>query len=189
MNVADFTTNPVWDEWTMDVEASVGSSIAQDRLQARGYRLVEPVKESDDGVFTMLARSDGGGPASDAKRTNGKMMLAAAVGITLVLLVMMAENIGGERTVVPPLLLAAVILGGMGMNRLREPAKRRRGKLMEVTISPTPDGGCRVLAKGALIPDAAEEPAPPAERAASERGLLEDLRVADGKGKSREKRE
>lgn len=188
MKVADFTTNPVWDEWTMDVEASVGSSIAQDRLQARGYRLVEPVKESDDGVFTMLARSDGRDVDSGMKRMNGKLMLAAAVGITLVLLVMMAEGIGGERTVVPPLLLAAVILGGMGLNRLREPVRRRRGKLMEVTISPTPDGGCRVLAKGALIPDAEAEPSPPAERASSERTLLEDLRVADGKGKSGEKR-
>ena len=101
---------------------------------------------------------------------------------------MMAENIGGERTVVPPMLLAAVILGGLGLNRLREPERRRRSKLMEVTISPTPDGGCRVLAKGALIPDAADEPPPPTERAASERTLLEDLRVADGKGKPGEKR-
>ncbi len=183
MKVADFTTNPVWDEWTMDVEASVGSSIAQDRLTARGYRLVEPVKESDDGVYTMLARLDD--IADGAKRTNGKLMLAAAVGITLVLLVMMAESIGGERTVVPPLLLAAVVLGGMGLSRLREPARRRR-KLMEVTISPMPDGGCRVLAKGALIPDTAAEPSTPAEQAASEQTLLEDLRVADGKGKSGE---
>lgn len=187
MKAADFTTNPVWDEWTMDVEAKVGCGFAQDSLKARGYRLVEPVKEAD-GVYTMLASLDQ--TIDAAKRTNGKLMLAAAVGITFVLLVMMAEGFGGERTVVPMLLLAAVVLGGMGMNRLREPARRRR-KLMEVTISPMPDGGCRVLAKGALLPDAAPSPAPSssADQEKPDGGaLLEDLRASERKDKSGEKR-
>lgn len=189
MKAADFTTNPVWDEWTMDVEAKVGCGFAQDSLKARGYRLVEPVKETD-GIYTMLASLDQ--TIDAAKRTNGKLMLAAAFGITFVLLVMMAEGIGGERTVVPLLLLAAVVLGGMGMNRLREPARRRR-KLMEVTISPMPDGGCRVLAKGALLPDAAPSPGPSAAPSADQEtpdggALLEDLRASESKNKRGEKR-
>ncbi len=185
MKAADFTTNPVWDEWTMDVEAKVGCGFAQDSLKSRGYRLLEPVKETD-GVYTMLASLDQ--TIDAAKRTNGKLMLAAAVGVTFVLLMMMAQGFGGERTVVPILLLATVILGGMGMNRLREPARRRR-KLMEVTISPMPDGGCRVLAKGALIPDAASAPAPSAPQEKPDGGaLLEDLRASESKDKRGEKR-
>jgi len=185
VKAADFTTNPVWDEWTMDVEAKVGCGFAQDSLKSRGYRLLEPVKEID-GVYTMLASLDQ--TIDAAKRTNGKLMLAAAVGVTFVLLMMMAQGFGGERTVVPILLLATVILGGMGMNRLREPARRRR-KLMEVTISPMPDGGCRVLAKGALIPDAASAPAPSAPQEKPDGGaLLEDLRASESKDKRGEKR-
>ena len=53
-------------------------------------------------------------------------MLAGGVVLTIVLLVMLAEDIGAERSIVSLPLLIAVLLGGMGLNRLRDPALRIR---------------------------------------------------------------
>ena len=149
MKGVDFTSRPVWSEWTMDVPAEEGSRMAKERFIARGYKMVDPVQENEDGSFTLTATWES--PVEAKARRSGKMLLVAAAAITLVVLVVMARGIGDERLAGVPL-LAAVILGGMGMNRLREPARKER-RLMQLTVSPMVNGGCRVLAKGALLPE------------------------------------
>ena len=181
MTSPDFTSRPVWDEFTMDVPAAEGFKTAGDRLQRLGYRLVGPGGEREDGTYRVTGSLDWS-PAA-RRRRNGKIMLAAAVGLTLVLLVMMARDIGDDRAVVSVPLLAAVLLGGLGMNRLREPL-RPEHKVMEVTVIPTQDGHCRVLIKGTFVSgpvSITEEPLTAAETAAAEQGLLEDVRVVEGR--------
>ena len=181
MTVPDFTSRPVWDEWTMDVPAAEGFETARDRLQKLGYRLVGPGEEREDGSYRVMGSLDRS-PAI-RRRREGKLMLGAAVALTLVLLVMMARDIGGDRAVVSVPLLAAVLLGGLGMNRLREPL-RPEHKVMEVTVIPTQQGHCRVLIKGTLVSgpvSMTEEPLTAAETAAAEQALLEDVRVVEGR--------
>ena len=186
MTVPDFTSRPVWDEWTMDVPAAEGFETAKDRLQKLGYRLAGPGGEREDGSYRVMGSLDRS-PAT-RRRNNGKLMLAAAVGLTLVLLVMMAGDTGGNREIVSVLLLAAVLLGGLGMNRLREPL-RPEHKVMEVTVIPAQEGHCRVLIKGTFVSgpvSITEEPPTAAETAAAEQGLLDDVRVVEGRGNSPE---
>lgn len=186
MTVPDFTSRPVWDEMTMDVPAGEAFETARERLRTLGYRQLEPVGEREDGSWRVTASLDRS-PAA-LRRRNGKIMLAAAVAMTLVLLVMMARDIGGDRAIVSGPLLVAVLLGGFGMNRLREPL-RPEHKVMEITVIPMQEGHCRVLIRGTLVSGpvaATEEPPTKAEAAAAEQALLEDMRVVEGRRGSRE---
>lgn len=185
MTSPDFTSRPVWDEFTMDVPAGEAFEMSRERLRSLGYRLVEAATEREDGSSRVVATLD---RTPAARRRSGKLMLGAAVALTLVLLVMMARDIGGDRAVVSVPLLAAVLLGGLGMNRLRE-SSRPEQKVMEITVLPTQDGHCRVLIKGTLVSGpvaATEEPPTAAETAASEQALLEDMRVVEGRRGSTE---
>ena len=177
---ADFTSRPLWSEWTMDVPAAEGCKQSQDWFVRHGYRLLEPVRENEDGSYRIVASLEESSGAR--RRRHGKLMLAAAVALTLVLLVMMARDIGGDRATVSLPLLAAVLLGGLGMNRLREPV-RSGHKVMEATVSPTPDGGCRMLLKGTMVfgpVSVTEEPPTAGESAAAEQALLKDMRIVEG---------
>ncbi len=188
MTIPDFTSRPVWDEMTMDVPPGEAFETARERLRTLGYRPIEPVAEREDGSLRVIASLDRS-PAA-LRRRNGKIMLAAAVAMTLVLLVMMARDIGGDRAIVSFPLLVAVLLGGLGMNRLREPM-RPEHKVMEITVIPTQEGHCRVLIKGTLVSGPVaptEEPPTKAQAAAAEQGLLEDMRVVEGRRGSREDR-
>ncbi len=180
MTTPDFTSRPVWDEFTMDISAGEAFEMSRERLRTLGYRLIESVTESEDGSSRVVASLDRS-PAA-RRRRSGKLMLGAAVALTLVLLVMMARGIGDDRMVVSVPLLAAVLLGGLGMNRLREPL-RQEHKVMEITVLPAQEGHCRVLIKGTLVSGPVaitEDPPTAAETAASEQGLLEDMRVVQG---------
>lgn len=186
MTTPDFISRPVWDELTMDVPAGEAFEMSRERLRSLGYRLVEAAAEREDGSSRVVATLDRA-PAA-RRRRSGKLMLGAAVALTLVLLVMMARGIGDDRVVVSVPLLAAVLLGGLGMNRLREPSRQEQ-KVMEITVLPTQEGHCRVLIKGTLVSGplaATEEPPTAAETAASEQALLEDMRVVEGRRGSTE---
>ncbi len=180
MTSPDFTSRPVWDEFTMDVPAAEAFETARQRLRSLGYRLVEAAADNEDGNARVVGTLDWS-PAA-RRRRSGKLMLVAAVALTLVLLVMMARDIGGDRAVVSVPLLAAVLLGGLGMNRLREPL-RQEHKVMEVTVIPAQEGHCRVLIKGTFVSGPVaitEEPPTTAETAASEQALLRDMRAVHG---------
>ena len=170
---------PLSSEWTMDVPPREGSDLAQARLSERGYRLTEPVEQDEDGNCRVMMSHERtlGAP----QRKQGKLMLVVAVALTLVLLVMMARDTGGNREIVSGLLLVAVILGGLGMNRLRVPLRRER-RTMEVTVSPVADGGCRVVAKGETSSgptSITDEPPTRAQVAAAEAALAEDMRAVE----------
>lgn len=167
-------------EWTMDVPPREGSDLAQARLSERGYRLVEPVEQDEDGNCRMMMSHER--TLGARQRNQGKMMLVVAVALTLVLLVMMARDTGGNREIVSGLLLAAVILGGLGMNRLRVPL-RRELRTMEVTVSPAADGGCHVVVKGETSSgptSITDEPPTRAQVAAAKAALAEDMRAVEG---------
>ena len=154
--------------------------MAQAQLEARGYRLSEPVSAGDDGSCTVVMGHEQ--TLGARQRRSGKLMLVAAVALTLVLLVMMARDIGGDRAIVSGPLLVAVILGGLGMNRLRTSLRSER-RVMEVTSSPTPDGGCRVVARGEISsgPMAITDDPPTGKQvAAAQEALSEDMRAAEG---------
>lgn len=187
MTGLDFTSRPVWDEFPMDVPVDEAFEISQQRLWKMGYRPIELVTGNEDGSCRVVASLDRS-PAV-RRRRDGKIMLASAVALTLALLVMMAREIGGDGMAVSIPLLAAVLLGGLGMNRLREPL-RPEHKVMEVTVIPTQEGHCRVLIKGTFVskPVAPTE-APPtqAEAKAVEQRLQEDIRVVEGRRDSGDK--
>ena len=170
---------PLSSEWTMDVPPREGCEAAQARLSERGYRLAEPVEQDEEGNCRMTMSHER--TLGARQRNQGKLMLVVAVALTLVLLVMMAREIGGREIVSVPL-LAAVLLGGIGMNRLRVPLRHER-RTMEVTVSPATDGGCRVVAKGETSsgPTAlTDEPPTKAQVAAAEAALAEDMRAVEG---------
>ena len=168
MKTAEPIGAPLSSEWTRNVPAGEGCELARLRLEARGYRLSEPVKQSGDGVCQMTMNHER--TLGVRRRRSGKLMLAVAVALTLVLLVMMARDIGGERAIVSGPLLVAVLLGGLGMNRLRLPLRHER-RTMAITISPIPDGGCCVLAQGETLSGpvaVTDDPPTAAEVAAAE---------------------
>ncbi|MCY4581853.1 MAG: hypothetical protein OXE50_03485 [Chloroflexi bacterium] len=181
MTIPDFTSRPVWDEMSMDVPADEAFETARERLRTLGYKPIEPVGEQEDGSLRVTASLDRS-PAV-VRRRNGKLMLAAAVAMTTVVLFMMASDIGGDRAIISGPLLVAVLLGGFGMNRLREPL-RPENKVMQVTVIPMQEGHCRVLIRGTLVAGLVaptEEPPTKAEAAAAEQALLEDMRVVEGR--------
>ncbi len=167
-------------EWTLDVPPREGCETAQARLSERGYRLAGPVEQDEDGNRRMTMSHER--TLGARQRNQGKLMLVVAVALTLVLLVMMARDTGGNREIVSGLLLVAVILGGLGMNRLRVPL-RSEHRTMEVTVSPATDGGCRVVAKGQTSSGPAsitDDPPTRTQIAAAEAALVEDMRAVEG---------
>lgn len=60
------------------------------------------------------------------KRRQGYIMLAAGAAITLVMLVVYITELTTNRFLASAPLLPAVLLGGLGLSRLREPAQRVR---------------------------------------------------------------
>ena len=60
------------------------------------------------------------------KRRHGYLMLAAGGVITVIMLVVYALQLTDNRILASAPLLPAVILGGLGLGRLREPAQRIR---------------------------------------------------------------
>ncbi len=171
---------PLSSEWTMDVPPREGSDLARARLSERGYRLAEPVEQDEDGSCRVMMSHER--TLGARQRNQGKLMLVAAVALTLVLLVMMARDTGGNREIVSVLLLVAVLLGGVGLNRLRVPL-RREHRTIEVTVSAA-SNGCRVVANGVVSPGPVaitEEPPTRAQIAAAEEALLEDMRVVEGR--------
>ena len=101
---------------------------------------------------------------------------------------MMARDIGGDRAIVSGPLLVAVLLGGLGMKKLAKPVRSER-RVMEVTASPVPDGGCCLVAKGSIESGPVaitDDPPTTAETAAAEQALLEDMRVLEGRRESTE---
>ena len=177
MSTVDFSSKPLWSEWVHDEPTPSAFETVQAHLKHRGYRVHE--LENEDGRYRILASRES--LLGARKRRTGKLMLAGGVVLTIVLLVMLAEDIGAERSIVSLPLLIAVLLGGMGLNRLRDPALRIRN-LLEVQISPMADGRSHVLTKGASgpVPDS-NEPSPPSaeQEAAAEKALLEDMHVGE----------
>jgi hypothetical protein len=177
---------PLSSEWTMDVPPREGSDLARARLSERGYRLAEPVEQDGDGNCRVMMSHER--TLGARQRNQGKLMLVAAVALTLVLLVMMARDTGGNREIVSGLLLVAVLLGGIGLNRLRVPLRHER-RTMTVTVSPATDGGCRVVAKGETSSDSTaitDEPPTKAQVAAAEAALAEDMRAVEGRSSATE---
>ena len=177
MSTVDFSSKPLWSEWVHDEPTPAAFETVQAHLKHRGYRVHE--SENEDGRYRILASRES--LLGARKRRTGKLMLAGGVVLTIVLLVMLAEDIGAERSIVSLPLLIAVLLGGMGLNRLRDPALRIRN-LLEVHISPMADGRSHVLTKGASgpVPDSNESSPPSAEQeAAAEKALLDDMHVGE----------
>ena len=153
---ADFASSPAWDTWLMDVSAEEGCRRAQDSLTARGFRLLEPVKKSDDGSYTLRAGT--------SKRRFlvrfAPLVLASSMIFAVVTLVAVAileaAVLDFERGGTVLLMLACLATIAMGAGGLREARKlpKMNPKLMEVTVLPTTDGRCRVLVKGAPMPAA-----------------------------------
>ena len=141
-------------EWTVASPASAVYDETRERLRGAGFTLCAertPEVAVGGAAFegTFAARRD---VVLDARRRRtGKIMLGLGIGLTVVLLVMLAEGIGAERSIVSAPLLVAVILGGLGMERLRNPERRVR-RLIEVRVAGTPDGGALLTAKGGLGP-------------------------------------
>lgn len=180
MKTAELIGTPLSSEWTWDVPASEGCEMARLRLEARGYRLSEPVQEVTGGVCRLTMSHER--TLGVRRRMSGKIMLLAAVALTLVLLVMMARDIGGERLIVSGPLLVAVLLGGLGMNRLRAPLRHER-RIVEVTVSPTTDGGCRAAVNGETLSGpmaVTDDPPTAAEVGAAQEALQEDVRAVEG---------
>ena len=185
MKTAEPIGTPISSEWTMEVSASEACELARLRLEARGYRLNGPAEENEDGCCRVVM--DHERTLGARQRRSGKLMLAVAVALTLVLLVMMARDIGSDRVIVSGPLLVAVLLGGLGMNRLRTPLRSER-RTMNVSVTVMPDG-CGVLVKGATASGPVaitDEPPTAAEVAAAEQALLEDMRVVEGRSGSTE---
>lgn len=151
----DYRNDYPWTrELTVESPAADVYGEVRERLRGAGFTLLterapeaEPGAAAFEGAFT--AKRD---IVLDARRRRtGKIMLGFGIGLTVVLLVMLAEGIGAERSIVSPLLLVAVILGGLGMERLRNPEQRVR-RLLEVRVTSAPDGGALIAAKGGLGP-------------------------------------
>ncbi len=144
--------------WTWEQEVASPATQAYEEaaqcLRGAGFRLREAQPpeaaaepERFDGKF--MAKRD---VVLDArKRRTGKIALGVGVALTVILLIMLAEDIGAERGIISTPLLVAVILGGFGMNRLREPEQRVR-KLIEVSVTDAPGGGARLIARGGSGP-------------------------------------
>ncbi len=152
---ADYERSYPW-TWEREVAspaAQVYEETAQ-RLRGAGFSLrdaqpPEAAAEAErfDGKF--MAKRD---VVLDArKRRVGKIAFGVGVVLTIVLLIMLAEGIGAERGIISTPLLVAVILGGFGMNRLREPEQRVR-KLIEVSVMGAVGGGARLIARGGSGP-------------------------------------
>ena len=150
---ADFASSPAWDTWPMDVSAEEGCRRAQDSLTARGFRLLEPVKKSDDGSYTLRAGT--------SKRRflirNAHLFFAGSMVLSAVTLVATAVaeatmDIKGDAPIIPMLIMLFGILMGAGGLREARKLPKMNLKLMEVTVLPTTDGRCRVLVKGTPMP-------------------------------------
>lgn len=130
----------------------VYEAFAQAVVRAR-YRLVVPgphgAASARSSPNHFEARRD---IAPDAQRRRlGKVMLGVGVIATTVLMIMMAEGIATSRASTSLPLLLAVIIGGIGMNRLRDPEGRTR-KLLEVEIISEQDGAIVRAWGGAGLP-------------------------------------
>ena len=123
-------------------------------LRRAGYRVrgalppgAAAQPERFDGRFTAVRDVS----VNAGRRRVGKIALALGALLTLVLLVLIAEDIATERNVISAPLLFAVVLGGFGMERLRDPEGRIR-KLIEVRVTGGPDGQARVAVQGGAGP-------------------------------------
>ncbi len=159
----------------MDVSAEEGCRRAQDSLTAGGYRLLEPVRKSDDGTYTLRA---GSGSKRRFIIRNAHLIFAGSMVLSAVTLVATAVaeatmDLEGDAPIIPMLILLFGILMGAGGLREARKLPKMNPKLMEVTVLPTMDGRCRVLVKGAFTPAAKQA----------------DLRGAEERRKPPEKRQ
>ena len=142
-----------WERETASPPLTVYEECAR-RLRRAGFRLrdAQPPEASAQGEeFSGRFVATRDVVLNSRRRRTGKIALALGVGMTLALFVMIAEDIGAERGIISAPLLAAVVLGGIGMSRLAEPEQRLR-KLLEVSVSGSPEGGARVAARGGAGP-------------------------------------
>ena len=105
-------------------------------LLDRGFRLNQteaPSTDAEPGGFSAGLRGVRDQVVDAEQRRRGKLMLAGAGAIVLAVLVAVAAGAGDSREILSPTLLVAVVLGGMGLNKLRNPADIVR-RLVDVRV-------------------------------------------------------
>ncbi len=106
-----------------------------DLLRSRGYDVEEtepPTAEADAANFRGGLRGVSETAINARRRKQGKLLLAAAVAAMLVMLALLTQGYQ-ERSVMSPPLVAIVVLGGMGLSRLRDPARSMR-RIVDVLL-------------------------------------------------------
>ncbi len=98
-------------------EATVSAAMGE-LLAARGFKR----SDSPDAGATWVRDT----VLDAAYRRTGKVRLAGAGVLIMVVLIAIALGAGDSRELLSPILLGAVVLGGMGLNRLKDPAKIHR---------------------------------------------------------------
>lgn len=119
------------------------------RLDNHKYELIDALPldvEAADFEGRFIAKRDI--DITSVKRRNGKIMLFAAIVGTIGLFVMLAEDIWADRAIISTPLLGVVVLGGLGLNRLNIPVRKKR-EVMEFLIQGKTNGSTNVTVKGA----------------------------------------
>ncbi len=101
-----------------------------------GFHLNEteaPSTGAGPGTFSAALRGVRDRVVDAEQRRRGKIMLAGAGAIVLAVLVAVAMGAGDSREILSPTLLVSVVLGGMGLNKLRNPADIVR-RLVDVRV-------------------------------------------------------
>ena len=120
-----------------------------ERLNDKKYELIDSLPadlEASDFESRFIATREI--DITSIKRRNGKIMLFAAIVSTFGLFVMLAEDIWAERGIISTPLLAVVVLGGLGLNRLNIPVRKKR-EIMEFFVQGKSGSSTTITVKGA----------------------------------------